>query len=185
MKSKKILLVAVNVVICLSYGFFVLMFNQLATPFIRGYYCNDESISKPFKESSISSTNVVIISCILGLICFIYSDIHNFMLAQSNDSSSFCLRLKRNKKTFLRNLLVNVLIYALGMGLNMFITDIHFYDVCKPNWSMMNCTNSDNMNTFFIGDQHCTNKDNSWRFKDARLSFPSGHSSYSGLHIFP
>ena len=62
MKSLKSFLIFINVCICFSFGFFVLMFNQLGKPFIRGFYCKDESISKPFKESTISSTVVVIIS---------------------------------------------------------------------------------------------------------------------------
>ena len=192
MKSLKSFLIFINVCICFSFGFFVLMFNQLGKPFIRGFYCKDESISKPFKESTISSTIVVIISCILGFCCFVLTDIINFVLMDSIASIPFCHRLKRVKKALLRNLVILILVYMLGMGITMFITDIgkyavgrlrpHFLDVCKPDWTKLNCTNSDGSARYFVGNEFCTNnKKDTWRFKDARLSFPSGHSSYSGI----
>ena len=167
------------------------MFNQLGEPFIRGFYCKDESVSKPFKESTISSTIVVIISCILGFCCFVFTDIINFVLMDSIASIPICHRFKRVKKALFRNLVILSLVYMLGMGITMFITDIgkysvgrlrpHFLDVCKPDWSTLNCTNLDGSPRYFVGNEYCTNNEkDTWRFKDARLSFPSGHSSYSG-----
>ncbi|XP_066924473.1 LOW QUALITY PROTEIN: phospholipid phosphatase 1-like [Clytia hemisphaerica] len=189
MKLAKVLLIFINVFVCLSFGFFVLMFNQLGQPFVRGFYCNDESINKPFKESTIPST--VIISCILGLACFLFAEFLNFVAPQPKESGSFGRRLCRVKKIVLGNLTITILCYAMGMGITMFITDIgkysvgrlrpHFYDVCKPDWSKLNCTNTDGVENYFVGNDYCMDKENSWKFKDARLSFPSGHSSYSAF----
>ena len=196
MKLLKVLLIFTNVCICFSFGLFVLMFNQFGKPFTRGFYCNAESISKPFKESSISASIVVIIACFLGLLIFILTDVSKFVLMDSFIVSvPFCFRLKRVKNAILRNVVIVSLIYMLGMGITMFITDIgkysvgrlrpHFLDVCKPDWATLNCTNKDGTPTYFVGNEFCANNQkDTWRFKNARLSFPSGHSSYSGLYIF-
>lgn len=45
----------------------------------------------------------------------------------------------------------------------------HFFDVCKPNWSALNCSG-------FVEDYECTGKDVD-KILEARLSFPSGHAS--------
>ena len=72
----------------------------------------------------------------------------------------------------------------------MFITDIgkytvgrlrpHFISVCNPKWSLINCTDHIGRANYIVGDGFCTNDDAS-ALKAARLSFPSGHSSFSAF----
>ena len=53
----------------------------------------------------------------------------------------------------------------------------HFLAVCKPDFSLLNCTTGLHRN--FITEDVCTGgKD---LIKEARLSFPSGHSSFAGM----
>lgn len=188
MKISKAILVVINVVICLSFGFFVLAFYLAGKPFERGFYCNDQSINKPYKESTIPSTALMIFGFILGIFCFIFANILNFVLLKSS-GDSLCLRLKRRKEVIIKNFFVILLIYAYGMGVTTFITDVgkysigrlrpHFYNVCKPDWATLNCTDSNGVKNYFIGNKYCTNRDDSKKFKNIRLSFPSGHSSHS------
>ncbi|KAG0726125.1 Phospholipid phosphatase 1 [Chionoecetes opilio] len=48
----------------------------------------------------------------------------------------------------------------------------HFISICKPDWSKINC------NLTYIDPIPCTN-DDAHRMKESRLSFPSGHASFS------
>jgi len=77
-----------------------------------------------------------------------------------------------------------------GAAMNQFITDVgkysigrlrpHFLDVCKPDWSKFNCTD-ERGNYVFIIDDVCTVAEGTFKAKQSRLSFPSGHSSFSAF----
>ena len=55
----------------------------------------------------------------------------------------------------------------------------HFIAVCDPDWSKISCTSSTGAPFNFIntGDSFC--RGDASKIKEARFSFPSGHSSYS------
>ncbi|CAL4086387.1 unnamed protein product, partial [Meganyctiphanes norvegica] len=56
----------------------------------------------------------------------------------------------------------------------------NFIAVCKPNWSEINCTDS-NGNMQYIPHIPCT--ETSWTLQKARTSFPSGHASLSAFSV--
>ena len=77
--------------------------------------------------------------------------------------------------------------FLVGAAVNVVLTDVgkytvgrlrpHFLAVCKPDFSKLNCTTGFKKN--FITNYECTgDKDLT---KEARLSFPSGHSSFAGI----
>ena len=75
-------------------------------------------------------------------------------------------------------------IFGFGAGCSQLTTDIakytigrlrpHFFDVCRPD---INCTDPKYKN-IYIENFNCQQK-NQKLLKDMRLSFPSGHSSFS------
>ena len=79
--------------------------------------------------------------------------------------------------------------FLVGAAANVVLTDVgkytvgrlrpYFFAVCKPDFSKLNCSTGAQMN--FITNYECTgDKD---LIKEARLSFPSGHSSFAGIEI--
>ena len=180
MKSKyKTLLIVINVVLCFSFGFGALVFYKTGKPFMRGFYFNDESLSKPFLKNTVSSTLVILVSFGMCLASFIIIEAHKI-----NRRTLF------HSKQWIIEILILCCVYLLGAGITVFTTDIgkytigrlrpHFYSVCNLDWSSLNCTDQYGMKSFIVGDKYCRTSDLS-RLKDARLSFPSGHSSFSGM----
>lgn len=174
-----------NLAISLSFGFGVYAFYSKGKPFIRGFYCDDESIDKPFKKSTIPSLEGSIVIALIQIVCFCFVE-----FTKIQEKRKLCQKGKVYLKSWLINVVYLILLSLYGSGITMFITDVgkytigrprpHFFSVCKPDWIKLNCTDEFNRKNYFIGDQYCTTTDKA-ALKAARLSFPSGHSSFSAF----
>lgn len=124
-------------------------------PFHQGFYCDDRTIQKKFKELIITFPQIVVLTVGLPLSLFWYTNEH--------------------KQPF---------IYFFGYLCNLFIVLFtkfmtgrlrpHFIDICEPN---VDCTLAVNQNRF-IEDYECTNV-NVRVVRQGRQSFYSGHASIS------
>ncbi|XP_068190681.1 phospholipid phosphatase 1-like isoform X2 [Antennarius striatus] len=143
-------------------------------PFRRGFFCRDESIRFPFKEDTVPPQwlggvmiPVVVITMIAGESLLVY-------LKRLRSRSSFGCYASCVYKA--------VGVFLFGAALSQSLTDIakysigrlrpHFLDVCQPDWTQFNCSLGD-----YIENYTCTGEP--WRVKEGRLSFYSGHSSFS------
>ncbi|XP_051541387.1 phospholipid phosphatase 1-like isoform X1 [Myxocyprinus asiaticus] len=143
-------------------------------PYQRGFFCNDESISYPFHNSTVTSTvlytvgfTIPICSMIIGECLLVYLN--------RIKSKSFC-------NGYVACTYKAIGTFVFGAALSQSLTDIakysigrlrpHFLDVCKPDWSRINCTRG-----AYIEDFICTG--DAAKFNEGRLSFYSGHSSFS------
>ena len=175
----------INLIIAFSYGFGVYAFHRNGKPFIQGFYCDDESISKPFKKSTIPSLQGSIVIACIAIVCFCVGE-----FIQISDKRKICNNEKKDLKKWSTDVIFLILLSIFGAGITMFITDIgkytigrprpHFFAVCKPNWLKINCTDSIGLKNYIIGNEFCTTTD-PIALKEARLSFPSGHSSFSAF----
>ncbi|XP_075445286.1 phospholipid phosphatase 1 isoform X3 [Ascaphus truei] len=148
--------------------------NLRHSSFKRGFFCSDESIRYPYKEDTIS----------YGLLAGIMFPFMVIVIILGEALSVFYNRLYSN--AFVRNHYVATIYKAIGTFIfgaaaSQSLTDIakytigrlrpHFLDVCKPNWSKINCSMGYIENFECQGDAVNSN--------EARLSFYSGHSSFS------
>ncbi|NP_001011077.1 phospholipid phosphatase 1 [Xenopus tropicalis] len=148
--------------------------NLKHTPFQRGFFCNDDSLRYPYKEDTISYG---LLGGIMIPFCIIVMILGETLSVFYNDLRS---------SAFIRNNYVATIYKAIGTfifgaAVSQSLTDIakytigllrpHFLDVCKPNWSKINCSLG-YIETFVCeGDPT--------KSSEARLSFYSGHSSFS------
>ncbi|XP_075397157.1 phospholipid phosphatase 1 isoform X1 [Tenrec ecaudatus] len=151
----------------------VLNFGQMY-PFQRGFFCNDNSIKYPYHDSTVTTTALCTVglgfpisSMILGETLSVY-----FNLVHSNSfmGNNYVATMYKTIGTFL-----------FGAATSQSLTDIakysigrlrpHFLDVCDPDWSKINCSGG------YIENYVC--RGNPGKVKEGRLSFYSGHSSFS------
>ncbi|KAM6975999.1 phospholipid phosphatase 1 isoform 2-T2 [Tautogolabrus adspersus] len=143
-------------------------------PYRRGFFCNDDSIKYPFKEETISPQllggvmiPVTILTMIIGECLLVY-------LKRIKSKSSF--------GSYLSSVYKAIGTFLFGAAMSQSLTDIakysigrlrpHFLDVCKPDWKKINCSSG-----AYIEDFTCTG--DATMVNEGRLSFYSGHSSFS------
>lgn len=164
-------------------GWPMLILFLVGTPFKRGFYCDDLSIRYPFHESTVPSYVLYVGG--LGVNTFVM-----ILIEYLNQP------VKRREVRILGitfpywiyNVYCVIGIFAFGACCSHLPTDVikytigrlrpHFYQVCRPN---INCDDPLSKYKYHV-DFNCTNPlymNNKRIMKEMRLSFPSGHSSFS------
>lgn len=167
-----LILLDVTCVILVGLPFITL--TSLHNPFKRGFFCNDDSIRYPAKADTISHEllgGVMIPFTVIVIIC----------------GECLSVYMSRIKNQSLGTKYVSCIYKALGsylfgMAANQSLTDIakytigrlrpNFLAVCKPVWDRINCKAGG-----YIANFTCTG--DKFDIDESRLSFLSGHSSFS------
>lgn len=186
MKLSKIFL---KYVVLILYGSGILWFYFKGKPFARGFYCHDNSINQPFRERTVSFTAVLFISFVVALICFLIVE----YLKTGENIKQYDLKSIIRNRTFVTRVFVLCVLLLNATVVTVFITDIgkytvgrlrpNYLSICEPDWSKINCTTVHGLQKAIYGDDHCMTL-NLKKLKGARLSFPSGHASFSSKHNF-
>lgn len=159
----------------------VALFMLKVQPFSRGFYCDDRSISKPYKRDTISRSVLILVCCLLPAIVILATELcHFFKNSRQLGSDVKCWGAHR--KSFALNVIEMYVVFLFGAIFTVLITHVgkystgilrpYFLEVCKPDLSRMNCSQG------FIEQEVCTGDPK--LIKEARLSFPSAHTSLAG-----
>lgn len=171
----------------------------MGKPFVRGFYCNDETIRYPHKESTVSSGLCYFGGSSINLILIALLEYLHLRRDGGNANGDTNERLANQpgylRKLYIKNVYCRSIIWLFGGICSELLTDIfkfsagrlrpHFIDVCKP-------IIRDNQGAEFTLDNYCQQNANLYRYltnyycsgdpsklRDIRMSFLSGHSSYS------
>ncbi|CAH0550655.1 unnamed protein product [Brassicogethes aeneus] len=177
--------IILDIVLIQCVGWPILFLFLYGTAFHRGFFCDDEDLKHPFHESTIPSWSLYISGLGLNVLVMTLTEWLN--------------PPPENRETIIKgfkipNWLVNAYcaigIFAFGACCSQLTTDVlkytigrfrpHFLNVCEPD--VCKDVHSPNYNIYHVDDYNCTNpmyRNNKRIMKEIRLSFPSGHSSFS------
>ncbi|XP_029548061.1 phospholipid phosphatase 1 isoform X1 [Salmo trutta] len=144
-------------------------------PYQRGFFCNDDSISYPFHPSTVTSNVLYGVGFTLPICSMVFGECLSVYLKRIKSKSSF-------SNMYVARVYKSIGTFVFGAAMSQSLTDIakysigrlrpHFLDVCKPDWKLINCTAGTYIEDFTCtGDARLAN--------EGRLSFYSGHSSFS------
>ncbi|XP_063242613.1 putative phosphatidate phosphatase [Bacillus rossius redtenbacheri] len=183
-ESKYLLKKVVIDVLCLcTVGFPILFFYLFGKPFKRGFFCDDESLKHPFKESTVPSAALYVVGLFLPICSMMLIE---FIHVRASNGQAARVFLGRPIHPWLWNCYKVIGVFGFGVASSHLITDIvkysigrlrpHFFDVCRP---LVDCNDASNKQ-LYIEHFQC-NSTNMQLLKEMRLSFPSGHSSFSAF----
>lgn len=179
--------VVIDVVLLCCVGFPILFFFLWGSAYKRGFFCDDESLKHPFKESTVKSYMLYLYGIVLPVVAIILTE---FFRAQRRGDTRRYRLFNISIPDWISNSYNNIGVFGFGAAATQLVVDIakyqigrlrpHFFDVCTPQ--MLDGTTCEDPKNHGKYHEHfsCTNERSTERqIKEMRLSFPSGHSSFS------
>lgn len=191
--SNKIVLKIITdfLIVCLL-GIPILIIYLIGEPYRRGFFCDDLSIKLPFHDSTVSNTALYLIGILTPTVIIIITETVQAIFNTERQAKTVTIG-NWNIPAWLSNSYRQLGYFAFGAACSQLTTDVakytigrlrpHFIDMCQP---IMNgggdCSNPLNMGRY-IEEYTCSGSASEFLMRETRLSFPSGHSSFSAYTL--
>lgn len=188
--SKKIILkiIADFLLLCLI-GFPILIVELIAVPHKQGFFCDDQSLKKPFYEiSTIPDGTMIAYSVGIPVIVILIIELIDSKFNKNHIKRKLTIG-EWKVPLWLQNSYRHIGFFIFGalcaqmtthmMKFSMGRLRPHFFDLCKPS---VDCFSPENIGKF-ITIYSCSGNEDSHYLREMRLSFPSGHSSFTGFAL--
>ncbi|XP_014095866.1 putative phosphatidate phosphatase [Bactrocera oleae] len=177
-----------DLIIFIVLGIPILICEFVIEPFRRGFFCDDETIRYPFRPNTITTVTLAIIILVVPAIILLLVELTLFYRCDRIRETVLLLGYK--VPAWLLEFAKHALYFTFGGLLTLAATEVgkftigrlrpHFISVCQPQLSDgSNCESPQNRHRY-IENYTCVSSGYTlgdvW---EARLSFPSGHSSLS------
>lgn len=184
--------IILDIVCFILLGFADLLFHIIPIePSHRGFFCDDQTLQKPFQKETISTWLTLLVGLLVSIPVITICEAVNPKSKEGKNELAFsstvdkitikCGPIKWKPSQWQRRAIFIVFIYGFGALVTNLFTDIgkttvgqlrpYFLAVCKPN----NCSQG-----FVTGDVCTGNPVDIW---EARTSFPSAHASFSAYSM--
>lgn len=176
-----------DVIILLCVGLPILFFFLWGDAYKRGFFCGDESLNHPFHDSTVKSWMLYLVGlglpiCVILATEFLQANVHN------NNTPKYRV-FDWDIPPWIAEAYKQIGVFGFGAACSQLITDIgkysigrlrpHFFSVCHPILpDGTDCSSPQNQGKYIV-DFTCANDPTARILKEVRLSFPSGHSSFS------
>ncbi|KAH8258708.1 hypothetical protein KR038_004336 [Drosophila bunnanda] len=164
----------------------ICVYEFAVDPVRRGFFCDDESISYPFRDNTITPVMLGLIVGLLPLLLFVLVEYVRHL--QAGEISATVDLLGWRVSTWYVELARQTTYFCFGMLLTFDATEVgkysigrlrpHFLAVCQPQLTDGSlCSDPANLHRY-VENYECAGEGYSIEdVRQARLSFPSGHSS--------
>ena len=167
-------------------------------PYMRGFYCNDQTINKPFLSSTVPSFVLGLVSVSTVALSILFIELYQFIHYTERKSHISDIKGDIISRTMYhpvyRKFVKVFAVYYTCASMQEFFVDVvkysvgvlrpHFLTACNPDFTLLNCTNPDGTAKYIFGDEYCRwTVDDKYRI-ETRLSFPSGHASHAGIPFY-
>ncbi|CAH1789463.1 unnamed protein product [Owenia fusiformis] len=167
----------------------ILVFKLAGKPFKRGFFCDDESIMHPFRDSTISTVTLFVVGLGLPPVCILITEGYYVLMRKRQGEEFKYFQIgKFNIHPYVWVCYKQIGVFFFGAATSQLTTDIakytigrlrpHFIDICKPNYSLVPGYTGDCTTLGYIERDICEGTDTNL-MKEMRLSFMSGHASFS------
>ncbi|KAG9355036.1 hypothetical protein JZ751_001749 [Albula glossodonta] len=174
-ESKGIMCLLLDIVCLVLVGLPFAILTPRHNPFKRGFFCDDDSIKYPLKDDTISYQLLGGVMIPLTVLSMVFGECLSVYFKRIKSKSAV-------RNNYVACVYKAVGTFVFGAAMSQSLTDIakysigrlrpHFLDVCKPAWEHINCKSGGYIDNFTCtGDRVMVD--------EARLSFYSGHSSFS------
>lgn len=160
----------------------------------RGFFCDDTSIQYPFRPDTIPMWLLAIYGGVVPIIIFCIVELwvtRPFNCRRGSGEEA----VKQRRIDYFKTIFHTVFLFVLGITVCFLITEVgkrtigrlrpYYLTVCNPIWTNINCTRTvptasgSVVIPQYITDHHCNTTATDVELREAKLSFPSGHSSYA------
>ncbi|XP_045160338.2 phospholipid phosphatase 1-like isoform X2 [Mercenaria mercenaria] len=165
--------ISVDVFIWFAVAVPVLFLFLHGTPYDRGFFCDDATLSFPYKQDKLSTSLLLVAGVIVSVLVIVITEVLNSIDIKCRRqclSSDVIVHCVKNYAIFLAGFILQQFVVEVVKS-KMGVLRPNFFDVCKPQFNMSVCPG-------YITNYTCTGDDTK-EIRDSRLSFPSGHSSLS------
>lgn len=181
--KKLIFKICCDILILLLFTVTIIIIELVADPHKVGFFCDDQSLKRPYYENrTITNSKMISYSLIVPSLTILIIELIDYFLTNKENVEKLKI-FNWKAPIWLINSYRDIGYFAFGAACTLITTDMmkyslgilrpHFFELCQPS---IDCFENAGK---YITIYECRGDET----RDMRLSFPSGHASFTGYSL--